>query len=221
MNKLKFFYDVVKTLRSKEVIDGVATVEVKKDQGKIFYVKNQFQKNLTTKQTTANITSEVDYDGKRVKHQSTTEFTNHCFGDGMNHKLFKHMHHMHHADGQCGGFKTKLTKLAFVLGLLDNIKVDQQEDKTILMTLELTELPEDIKILLQEKMSHAESFHDQERCCFMKEFCCLEKGAFSLAMSVSKDYEIEKIVIAFDGVQQNEQQEQHALSIVAELELNK
>jgi len=218
MNKLKFLYDVVKTLRSKDAINGMATVEVQKDQGRIFYVKNQFQKNLLTMLTTANITSEVDYEGKQVKHQSTTEFTNHCSNSGLHHKLFKHMHH---ADGQCGGLKSKLTKLAFVLELLDNIKVDQQEDKTILVTLEITQLPEEMKILLQEKMSHAQSSHKQDRCCFMKEFCCLGKGTFSLAMSVSKDYEIEKIVIAFDGVQQNEQHEQHALGIVAELELNK
>ena len=218
MNKLKFFYDVVKTLRSKDVINGMATVEVKKDQGKIFYVKNQFQKNLITMQTTANITSEVDYEGKQVKHQSTTEFTNHCLVNGMHHKLFKHMHH---ADGQCGGLKTKLTKLAFVLGLLDNIKVDQQEDKTILVTLEIRELSEDMKILLQEKMSHAESSHNQDRCCFVKEFRCLESGSFSLAMSVSKEYEVEKIVMAFDGVQENEQHEQHVFGIVAELKLNK
>jgi len=215
MNKLKFLYDVVTTLRSKEVVNGVATVKVEKDQAKIFYVKNQFQKNLLTKQTRANITSEVDYEGKQVKHQSTTEFTNHCLDNGKHHKLFKHMHH---GDGQCGGLKTKLTKLAFILSLLDNIKVEQQEDKTILATLELTELPEDIKILLQEKMSHAASSPHQDQCCFMKEFGCLGKGTFSLAMSVSNDYEIDKIVIAFDGVQQHEQ---HALSVIAELELTK
>lgn len=218
MNKLKLLYDVVKTLRDKEVIHGVATVEVQKDHTKIFYVKNQFQKNLVTMQTTASITSEVDYEGKKVKHQSTTEFTNQCPGSGMHHKLLRHMHH---AGDKCGGIKAKLTKLTFVLGLLNSIKAEEQENKSILVTLEVKELPEEIKTLLQERMSHTESYHNQDRCCFRKEFCCIEKGSFSLAMSVSKDYEIEKIVIAFDGVQQNEQNEQHILDIVAELQLNK
>ena len=216
MNKLKLLYDVVKKLRDKDVINGVATVDVQKDHAKIFYVKNQFQKNLMTMQTTATITSEVDYEGKKVKHQSTTEFTNQCPGTGMHHKLFKHMHH---AGCECGGIKAKLTKLAFVLGLLSNIKAEEQEDKTILVTLEISELPEDIKTLIQGKMSHAESYHNQDQCCFMREFCCIEKGKFSFAMSVDKNYEIEKIVIAFDGVQNNDQNEQHVLEIIAELQL--
>jgi len=219
MNKLKLMYDVVKTLRDQNTIDGVATVEVQKDQGKIFYVKNQFQKNLVTMQTTATITSEVDYEGKKVKHQSTTEFTNQCPGNGMHHKFFKHMHH---AGDKCGGIKAKLTKLTFVLGLLNSMKVEEQVDKANLITLDITSLPEDIKTLIQEKMSHAESVHNQDhRCCFMKEFCCIENGKFSFAMSVNKDNEIEKIVITFDGVQHNGENEQHVLEIVAGLQLNK
>ncbi|MCC5466359.1 hypothetical protein [Pelosinus baikalensis] len=221
MNKLKFLYDVVQKLRDKEVINGVATVEVNKDQAKVFYVKNEFQKNFVTMQTKASITSEVNYEGKQVKHQSTTEFTKHCPGNemhGMHHRLFRHMNH---AGGRCGSIKDKLTKLSFVLGLLNSIKVEEQEDKTILVTLEVAELPEDIKTLLQERMSHAESDHSRGHCCFMSEFCSIEKGRFSFAMTVSKNYDIEKIVIAFDGARRNEENEQHLLDIVAELQLNK
>ena len=218
MNKLKLMYDVVKTLRDQDTIDGVATVEVQKDQGKIFYVKNQFQKNLVTMQTTTTITSEVDYEGKKVKHQSTTEFTNQCPGNGMRYKFFKHMHH---SGDKCGGIKAKLTKLTFVLGLLNSVKVEEQEDKANLITLEITSLPEEIKMHIQEKMSHIESGHNQDRCCFCKESCCIEKGKFSFAMSVNKDYGIEKIVITFDGIQHNEENEQHTLEIVGELQLNK
>jgi len=216
MNKLKFLYDVVKRLQAHEVINGVATVEVQKDQGKIFYVRNQFQKNLVTMQTTANITSEVDYEGKQVKHQSTTEFINQCPGNGMHYKLFRHMHH---AGGKCGGIKTKLTKLAFVFDLLNSIKVEEQADKTILVTLEIAELSEDIKALLQAKRSQAESHHHHNQCCFMKELCGIEKGKLSFSMSVNENYEIEKIVVVFDGVQRHGEKEQHVLDIVAELQL--
>ena len=218
MNRLKLMYDVVKTLRDQVAINGVVTVKVQKDHAKIFYVKNQFQKNLVTMQTTATITSEVDYEGKKVKHQSTTEFTNLCPGKDMHDKLFKHMHH---AGDKCGSLKEKLTKLTFVLGSLNSMKVEEQQDKTNLITLEITSLPEDIKMHIQEKMSHIESAHDHDRCCFRKEFCCIEKGKLSFAMSINKDYEIEKIVITFDGEQHNEENEQHVLEIVAELQLNK
>jgi len=218
MNKLKLLYDVVKTLRDKDVITGVATIEVKKDQGKIFYVKNQFEKNLVTRQTTATITSEVDYEGKKIKHQSTTELTNVCpCGGGMHHKRLRQLHH---AGGGCGSIKAKLTKFTFALELLSKIKAEEQEDKTILVTLGVNEMPEEIKALIQERMSQTESHHDQDHCCFQKEFFSIEKGNVSLAISVTKEYEIEKIVITFDGVQRDEQNEQHILDVVAELQLN-
>jgi hypothetical protein len=214
MNKIKIFYDVIKTLKDTDIFNGVATAEVQKDQVKIFYVKNEFQKNLLTLQTKANITTEVDYEGKQVKHQSTTEFTNHCPRQG-HHKLFEQMHH---AGGECGGVKAKLTKLAFVFNLLNSIQVEEQKDKANLITLELTELPEDIKILIQEKIS-PDSGQKHGHHCFMKELCSLEKGIFSFAMSVNQHYEIEKIVITFDGIQNNEQNDQHVLNIKAELQL--
>ena len=214
MNKIKLLYDVVKTLREKDVLRGVATGQVQKDQVRIFYAKNEFEKNLLTKHTKANITTEVDYEGKQVKHQSITEFTN-CCHDGHHHKLFKHMH-----SGCCGGLKQKLTKLAFVLQLLNSLKAEEQSDKSTLVTLEITELPEDIKAMLQEKMSIDGSCQQHGSHCFRKELCSIEKGNFSLAMSVNKDNEIEKIVIIFEGTQRNEQDEQHALSINAELQLS-
>lgn len=214
MNKIKLLYDVVKTLRGKDALRGVATVQVQKDQVQIFYVKNEFEKNLLTGKAKANIITEVDYEGKQVKHQSTTEFTNCCQGD-KHHKLFKHMH-----SGCCGGLKQKLTKIAFALQLLNSLKAEEQNDKTALVTLEITELPDDIKALLKEKMSSADCCHNHGSACFMKEFCSIEKGNFSLVMSVNKDNEIEKIVITFEGIQNNEQNEQHTLSINAELMLS-
>jgi phosphoribosylformylglycinamidine (FGAM) synthase-like enzyme len=214
MNKIKLLYDVVKTLRGKDILRGVATGQIQKDQVRVFYVKNEFEKDLLTSKTKANITTEVDYEGKQVKHQSITEFTNCCHG-GQHHKLFKHMH-----SGGCGGLKQKLTKLAFVLHLLNSLKAEEQSDKSTLVTLEITELPEEIKALLQEKMSSADCCHGHGSQCFMKEFCSIEKGNFSLAMSVNKDNEIEKLVITFEGTQHNEQNEQHSLSINAELQLS-
>jgi hypothetical protein len=215
MNKIKLLYDVVKVLREKDVLNGVATAEVQKDQVKIFYIKNEFQKNLLTMQTKANITTELDYEGKQVKHQSSTEFTNYCPGHGIHHRGFGHMRH---AGRKCGSIKGKLSKIAFLLNLLNNMQAAEQENKTTLITLELSEIPEDIKILIQEKMNHADSYHEHDRNCFMKEFCTIEKGNFSFAMTVNKSYEIEKIVITFDGIQ-NKEQEQHVVNIVADLQL--
>jgi hypothetical protein len=215
MNKIKLLYDVVKVMKEKDIINGVATAEVLKDQIKILYAKNEFQKNLLTMQSKANITTEMDYEGKQVKHQSTTEFTNYCSEHGMHHRGFNHMRH---TAGKCRGIRGKLTKIAFLLNLLNSIQAVEQDNKTILITLELSEMPEDIKTLIQEKMDHADSRHNHGQNCFMKEFCTIEKGNFSFAMTVNKDYEVEKIVITFDGVQ-NMEQEQHVVNLIADLQL--
>lgn len=216
MNKIKLLYDVVQTLKGKNVLNGVATAEVQKDQVKILYVTNEFQKNLQTMQTKAAITTEINYEGTQVKHQSTSEFTNHCPGQGLHSRLFNHQHH---ASDKCGGIKEKLSKLAFALSLLNNIQTEEQENKTILIRLTLSEIPEDIKTVLQAKMSHADSDVDQRPHCFLKELRNIEKGNFSFVMSVNRDYEIEKIIINFAGTQNNEQNEQHVLDIIAELQL--
>ena len=212
MNKLKFMYDVVNKMKGKDIFNGVATAEVQKDQVKIFTVKNEFQKDLTNNQAKATITTEIDYEGQQVKHQSTTEFTNIFPGHGMRHKL----RHMHQAGDRCGGIKEKLTKLAFALNLLNKVQFNEQEDKTTLITLELSEIPDDIKALIQEKMNRGASCHNHDPRCFTKEFCAIEKGTLSIAISVNKEYEMEQIVIAFDGTQHNEQ---HTLSLLAKLQL--
>ena len=209
MNKIKFLYDVVKTIRAKEILQGVATVEVQKDQGQIFYVKNEFQKNLVTMQTKASIHTEINYEGMEVKHQSTTEFTKNCGG----HKGFRSFYHR---GGCCTGIKAKLNKIAFALRLLNDIQVAEQENKTTLITLELPEIPEEIKAVLKERMTQADS---HGRCCFAKELFSLESGKCSAAMTVNQDYEVEKIVITFDGMQNNEANEEHALNVIGELEL--
>jgi hypothetical protein len=120
--------------------------------------------------------------------------------------------------GRCGGIKAKLNKLAFALNLLQRIEVAEQANKTTLITLELPELPEEIKTLIQEKMKRTGSDHQHGHCCFAKELCSLEKGNFSSAMTVNKDYQIEKITITFDGVQ-NQESQSHVLNIVGELQL--
>lgn len=217
MNKIKFLYDVVRVLRSKDIFTGVATAEVEKDQAKIFYVKNEFKKNLLTMQTTANIITEIDYAGKQVKHQSTTEITHPCTCQGMRPHFFRHLHH---TGGRCGGIKSKLEKIGFALSLLNNLQIEEHADKTSLVTLEVTEIPEDIKARFMERMNHGKAEPPEGRHCFLQEFCSLEKGNLSIAMSVNKEYEIERVVVTFDGTQINAQNEKHELNIKAELQLN-
>ena len=81
---------------------------------------------------------------------------------------------MHHVGAACCGFKEKLTKMAFVLGLLNSMKVEKQADLTTLVTLDITEIPEDMKALIQEKMSQADACHGHQPPCFVKELCSID-----------------------------------------------
>ena len=56
-------------------LHGVLTAEAQKDRVNIFTIRNEFDKNLQTGLTKAKISTEIDYEGKMVKHESNTEFT--------------------------------------------------------------------------------------------------------------------------------------------------
>lgn len=215
MNKIKFLYDVVSTMRAQNEVTGTATAEVQKDQQKIFFVKNQFQKNFLTKQTKATITTEIDYDGKEVRHQSTTECLNHPHAAMHHHRGFGHM--MHHGMGH-RSLKTKLNKLAFALHLLNNVQIEEQENKTFLITLEVKELPDELKTFFKEQMEQAEHHHKRHHG-FIKDFCSLGKGVLSFAMTVHEDYTIEKISVTFDGLQNKSQAESHEVNLIGNLQL--
>lgn len=212
MNKLKVLYDVVKAVSSKEVMNGVLTADIQKDQATIFSIKNEFEKNMLTGQTKAKINTQLDYEGRSVKHESTNEFSM-PFGRGRFHG---HMPGMHHHGGRCGGLKGRFSRLTFALGLLNALEIQQQENKTTVLSLEAAKLPEDLQEMLSERMKHADAHHPHG---FMKECCSLEKPDFKLTVLINANYDIEKVVAAFTGIQQDEHKGQHEVKGSAELVL--
>jgi hypothetical protein len=212
MNKIKLLYDVVTAMKAKETFNGVIKADIRKEQVTLFSLQNEFSKNLLTGQTKAKISTELDYEGKHVKHESTTEFTmpGHCHH--RHHEFFKHMHH--HA-GQCGGIKGKLSKLAFALSILNSLQVKEQEQETIVVSLNMNEIPADMKEMLHEKMMHARTHHEHHG--FMKEFCTMEAGDFTFTMHLNNKYEIEKIAVTLIGTQRDEQNQPHDLTAKAEI----
>lgn len=215
MNKLKFLYDVVMAMKGKDIFNGTATAEVQKNQTKVFFIKNEFKKNLVTMHTKAAITTTYEYEGKELKHQSTTEFTNHnvCHSE-LRHKLFRHMHHMGHG---CCGLKGALSKIAYLLKLIDNIQIEEQENKNYLISLEVSTLPSEIKALIKERLQHRDLSNHPH--CFMEEISRVTKGNLSLAISVNEKFLVEKIEVTFDGID-NQTDQDAEWSIVAHLELD-
>lgn len=219
MNKIKVLYDVVKAMRNKETFSGTLTVQVHKDEAQLFSLRNEFEKNLLTGQTKAKINTELDYDGKTAKHESNTEFTmprpGACRHHG-HHEFIRHLHHSHAAG--CEGLKGKLSRIACALSLLTALQTEEQEDKTILLSLTAADLPEDSKALLREKMARAGACH-QHGHGFFKEFCALDDLDFVVSVFINTSYEVEKTVITIVGTQKDGQNAPHDLAVRAELSL--
>jgi len=134
MSKIKLLYDVIMTMKDKESCSGNLKVVCSKDQVKIFGLDREFEKNMADGKTKAKINLEVDCEGKKVKHESSTEFDGCCSPGSGHHGLMRHMiahFHGRHSDQggleawgdtkTCCGFKGKLSKLACMLSVLNSL----------------------------------------------------------------------------------------------------
>jgi hypothetical protein len=216
MNKIKLMYDVVKTMKEKEVINGSLKVEGKKDQVSFVSFENKFQKNLVTGDVTAKISSQLDVKGKKIKHESNTEFTLENNQLGMCHHFGKHMHEHHHHGARCHSFKDKLTALAYVLNLIDNMQVLEQQDK-ILATISLNEIPEELKKAIHEKMEHSHAAEQHSFPIPMQRFLTMKETKIDLVVLISKTKEVEKVTITVEGIKKGELNETHIMNLQGEL----
>lgn len=247
MNKIKLLYDVVMTMKDKESCKGVLKAEATKDKAKIFSADNEFER--ANGRTKTKIRTEVDCDGKKVKHESTTEFDGKDGGD-MHCGFMRHMHHahghfgfgakdggdmhgnhMHHAHGHFhghfgndqrmghGGLKGRLTGLAFILNLFNNLQVDEQEDKSAILTLDFNEIPEDLKKSFHERFNREGAADNQGHQKFMKELHSMESVNVILKIWINKDNEVEKVALTAAGKQKDENNVEHEMNMNAELSL--
>ena len=74
MSKIKLLYDVFKTMKDKEGFNGDVKIEAIENEKKVFSLSNEFSTNKETGTTKAKISTEVDYEDNKLKHESTTEF---------------------------------------------------------------------------------------------------------------------------------------------------
>lgn len=229
MNKIKLLYDVITKMKNKEVINGTIKAESKKDDLNIFSFENEFEKNMITGHTKTKISTEMDYEGKRVKHESSTDFDMQEGHSKMHHGFMKHMHNLHSQNpeqnhmGMKWGPKEGLNRIAFALSILNALKVDEAEDKSYILSLNLNEIPDDIKKAIHEKMNSEKmkEKHDFHKHGFMKDFHSISDHNIDLKVYINKDFEVEKIMLVANGKQKDEQAIEHEMSIKAELSLTK
>jgi len=205
MNKIKLLYDVITKMKNKEVLNGVIKAESKKDNLSIFSFENEFEKNMVNGHTKAKISTEMDYEGKKVKHESNTDIDMPDCKGRRHHGFMKDLH--------THGPKEGLNRIAFALSVLNALKVEEVEDKAYMLSLNLNELPEDMKMAIHEKMN---SNHNHP---FMKELHSMDSIEVDLKIYINKDFEIEKILLDVNGKQKDEQTVIHEMSTKAELTL--
>lgn len=216
MNKIKLLYDVARTMRAKEKAIGILTAQVRKDQEEVFSLRNEFGKNATGEATTK-VSCELNLDGTRVKRESFTEFstTGDCrHGRGMFGKLFRH----HHGTGECCGIKGFFTKISFALGVLSSLQAEERANGGAVISLNLSDLPEEMKKLLLEKANQKHSCHPH--CTILTESDVLETFDGVVVLTVNNGREIETFTIKLDGRVRNVASELQTLSASAEVQFS-
>ncbi|KZL92511.1 hypothetical protein [Clostridium magnum] len=201
MNKIKLLYDVFKTMKEKESFNVNIKLDAVKGEEKVLSFSNEFNTNTTTGESKAKINSEFNCDGKKVKHESNTEFN---MKDCKHHKFHHHMGH--HAMGCCehGGIKAKLSKITFILNILNNLKAEEKDGISIL-SLNLKDIINEIKDQHKDLAEHHKNFHTQEmgeyhkHCDFIKELLCSENSDAELNIYINKNNEVEKIEVSAKG----------------------
>ena len=212
MNKIKVLYDLFKTMKEKELFKGNIKVEAAKGDVKVLSFSNEFETNTENGETKAKLNLDLDVEGKKVKHESNSEFN---IKDCPDHKFHKGMHMHHHGHGMHGkgGIKAKLSKITFVLSLLNNVQIEEKEENYII-SLELKEVLKEIKDMHKDfhkeiddekileyhkKMNDGISKDFCKHHEFIKEILCSEQSDALLKIYANKNNEIEKIEISAKG----------------------
>lgn len=201
MNKIKLLYDVFKTMKEKELFNVNIKLDAAKGEEKVVSFSNEFNTNTTTGESKAKINSEFNCDGKKVKHESNTEFN---MKDCKHHKF--HHHRGQHGMGCCehGGIKAKLSKITFILNVLNNLKVEQKDEVSV-VSLNLKDIINEIKDQHKDLAKPHKNFHTEEmgehhkHCEFIKELLCCENSDGELSIYINKNNEVEKIEVDAKG----------------------
>lgn len=219
MNKVKLVYDVVKKMKEKETFKGTLKVEGMKDQEKMISIDKSFEKNSISGQSSTKSNMEVGYEGKKVRFNNSMDFENwdchgmHGFGR-MHH--FHDFHHIH--EGRPSGIKEGMNRILFMLGIFDSLKVEEQEDKSVILSLDLNDIPEEIKKSIAEKMHHEHNHIEgiekiHEHHMFMKEFHGMENTGFKLKAYINQEKEIEKVTWDLEGTKKDDKNEKHDMKL--------
>lgn len=215
MNKIKVLYDVFKTMKGKDVFKGTAKLEAAKDKIKVLSFTNEFEINTKSGEAKANINVDLDDEGKKVKHESNSTFNiKDCHHHGFHRGMHMHSQGMRiHGKHGHGGIKGGLSKITFILNLLNNVQVEEKDEKAVI-SLELKEVFKEIKEMHKEHHKELDEekikehikqmkeeghggFHKHHE--FIKELLASEDSNPVLKVYANKNNEVEKVELTSIG----------------------
>jgi hypothetical protein len=212
MKKIKLLYDVARTMKNMAKIDGVITVDVRKDQETVFSLQNKFEKDEAGK-VTANAASKMNLHGEGLTRKSTTEFT--LTGDHGPCTMMKSFHR-HHGTSGPGGIKGVFHRISVALGILSSLKVEERQNGTAQISLDWSDVPDEIKTLVREKMKNHHACHAD---IASKQGCCdVEMLNGLLVVAVNDKHTVDKLTVNLDGRTKDEKNEAHTMTATAEVQ---
>ncbi|MEN8905479.1 MAG: hypothetical protein ABF289_05920 [Clostridiales bacterium] len=202
MNKIKLVYDVVMKLKEKEKFAGKLVAEGLKEGKKVLDANVDFEKNFANGVFKSDVSIKVDCDKKKFKHESKTEMECGESSCGKSHKqMFEHIHKVHHYDkSNCCHGKGKLSKLAFGLNVLHNMKLEELSDDKIQLSLSLDSISKELcegihkEIVEKCQKKHANMFKNCDN---------LDKHNGDIELIVNDKKEIEKALLKIYGLKNN------------------
>ncbi|SFL42246.1 hypothetical protein [Pelosinus propionicus] len=213
MNKIRFLYDVMKTMKAKEEVKGILQVQVEKNQATILSLQNEFEKNLSTGEIKTKVTASLNYEGTIHLPEHHAHAAAPCSPERKHHEG---LHHMHYSPSRRhGGLKELFSKWTFTLSLLNALQV-KEEEKTTILSLDANDLSEDMKKLFSERIVHTGRHHRQSHG-LLKEFYSIDHPEVKLSIFINSNYEIEKVVATAAGTQIDAQASQHDLNADAQV----
>lgn len=211
MNKIKVLYDVVNTMKKRDAVKGTIDFKVVKGEETIISFANEFSKDNASGNIKAKINKEINIDGKKIKQETDVDFN---MKDCPFHKFHHGMHGHGHVHGNMHmSFKAKLSRAAFMLNVLNNLKAEEKDNMTIL-SLDLKEIMKEGQALRAEfendfkgeQMERNQDEYSKENMRmhhqppkFIKELFCDDYKDAVLNITVNKNNEVEKVELSANG----------------------
>ncbi|MEY8001493.1 hypothetical protein AB8U03_15030 [Clostridium sp. Mt-5] len=157
MNKIKFIYDLIGSVKQKEDIKGSFNMSGIKGGNKVFEVNNNFEKENTKEKLKSSFNQEILFDGKKLRRNFCTELEGFSQDEKkLHHSFMSHIHngfHIHeHNEFHIHelNHENKLNKIKLLFGMLNDMEIEKDQENGYTLSLISDKVSEDVKKLLLE-----------------------------------------------------------------------